>query len=115
MVRITKGPQSRFKHKKVLNSAKGYKGAHSKLFRTAKQQVMKGLRYSYSHRKKRKRAFRSQWIMQINAASKANGTNYSKLVSSLKKSGIGLNRKLLAHLANFDTKTFNLITQENAC
>ena len=112
MVRITKGPQSRFKHKKVLNSAKGYRGAHSKLFRTAKQQVMKGLRYSYSHRKKRKRVFRSQWIVQINAASKQNGTNYSKLMSSLKRSGIGLNRKLLAELANYDTKTFKfLITQ----
>jgi large subunit ribosomal protein L20 len=112
MVRITRGSQSRLRHKKILNSAKGYRGSHSKLFRTANQQVMKGLLYSYAHRRKRKHVFRSQWITQINAFANQQDTNYSQLISKLKRSGIGLNRKLLAQLANFDLKTLNfLITQ----
>ena len=110
MVRITRGSRGRFKHKKILNSAKGYKGAHSKLFRTANQQVIKGLRYSYDHRKKRKRAFRSQWIVQINAVANQQNSNYNQVISKLKRSGIGLNRKLLAQLANFDTHTFKYLT-----
>lgn len=111
MVRIKRGSSARSKHKKVLQQAKGYKGAHSKLFRSAKQQVMKGLRYSYAHRKKRKRVFRGQWIVQINAVANQYNTNYSQLISKLKRSGIGLNRKVLAQIANFDTVTFTLLTK----
>jgi|TARA_B110000902_G_scaffold256065_1_gene322316 large subunit ribosomal protein L20 len=110
MVRITRGSHSRFKHKKVLNAAKGYKGAHSKLFRPANQQVMKALCYSYSHRKKQKRAWRSLWIRQINGAANQQGTNYSRFISQLKTVGVGLNRMQLAQLANLDTKTFKLLT-----
>jgi len=110
MVRITRG--SRCKQKKILYLAKGYKGAHSKLFCTAKQQVIKGLRSSYSHRKKRKRVFKSQWIVQINAASNQYDINYSQFVSKLKQSRIGINRKLLAQLANFDNKTFTFLTTQ---
>lgn len=110
MVRITRGSASRFKHKKVLEYSKGYKGAHSKLFRTANQQVMKGLCYSYVHRKKRKRTFRSQWIIQINAIANQQNTNYNQFISALKQAGIGLNRKILAQLAKFDAHTFNFLT-----
>jgi large subunit ribosomal protein L20 len=111
MVRIKRGSSARNKHKKVLHQAKGYKGAHSKLFRTAKQQVMKGLRYSYSHRKKRKRVFRSKWIVQINAMAKQYDMTYHQFISNLKRSGIGLNRKILSQLANTDTVSFYLLTK----
>lgn len=109
MVRIKRGVSGHKKHKKILQSAKGYKGAHSKLFRTAKQQVMKGLRYSYIHRKTRKAAFRSNWIIQINAMANKGNTNYSQLMSKLKRLNIGLNRKMLAQLANFDTESFTML------
>ena len=109
MVRIKRGSSARNKHKKILQSAKGYRGAHSKLFRTAKQQVMKGLLYSYSHRKKRKSTFRATWIVQINAAANKSNTNYSQLMSKLKQLNIGLNRKILAQLANLDNESFTML------
>ena len=107
MVRIKRGNVARKRRKKILQLAKGYRGAHSRLFRVANQQVMKALRYSYVGRKQKKRMFRRIWITRINAASRVNGVTYSKLIHNFKKSNIELNRKMLAQIAVLDTTTFN--------
>lgn len=107
MVRVKRGNVARKRRKKILQFAKGYRGAHSRLFRIANQQVMKALRYSYVGRKQKKRMFRKIWISRINAASRMKGLTYSRLIYNLKKSNIELNRKMLAQLAILDTSTFN--------
>jgi len=107
MVRVKRGNVARKRRKKILHLAKGYRGAHSRLFRVANQQVMKALRYSYVGRKQKKRTFRRLWITRINAASKVNGLSYSRLISNFKKSKIDLNRKMLSQIAILDTQTFN--------
>ena len=107
MVRIKRGNVARKRRKKILQLAKGYRGAHSRLFRVANQQVMKALRYSYIGRKQKKRMFRKIWITRINAASRVNGVTYSKLIHNFKKSNIELNRKMLAQIAVLDNSTFN--------
>nr|YP_010385957.1 ribosomal protein L20 [Chaetoceros gelidus]UPO65027.1 ribosomal protein L20 [Chaetoceros gelidus] len=107
MVRVKRGNVARKRRKKILNLAKGYRGAHSRLFRVANQQVMKALRYSYVGRKQKKRMFRRIWITRINAASRVNGLTYSRVIHNFKKSNIELNRKMLAQLAVLDTPTFN--------
>mgnify|MGYP001793653388 FL=1 len=91
--------------------AKGYRGSHSKLFRTANQQVMKALRNAYRDRRRRKRDFRRLWIARINAAARLNGVSYSKLIGGLKKAEIGLNRKMLAQLAVLDPETFAKVVE----
>ena len=107
MVRVKRGNVARKRRKKILQLAKGYRGAHSRLFRVANQQVMKALRYSYVGRKQKKRMFRRIWITRINAASRVNGLTYSRVIYNFKKSNIELNRKMLAQLAILDTPTFN--------
>lgn len=107
MARIKRRNVARKRHKKVLQLAKGYRGAHSRLFRVANQQVMKALRYSYVGRKQKKRVFRKLWITRINAASRVQGLSYSRLIHNFKKSNIGLNRKMLAQIAVLDSSTFN--------
>lgn len=107
MARVKRGNIARKRRKKILQLAKGYKGAHSRLFRVANQQVMKALRYSYVGRKQKKRVFRKLWITRINAASRLNGLSYSRLIHNFKKSNIGLNRKMLAQIAVLDIPTFN--------
>ena len=107
MVRVKRGNVARKRRKKILQFTKGYRGAHSCLFRVANQQVMKALRYSYVGRKQKKRIFRKLWITRINAAAKLNNLNYSRLIHNFKKSNIGLNRKMLSQLVIVDTKTFN--------
>jgi large subunit ribosomal protein L20 len=107
MVRIKRGNVARKRRKKILQLAKGYRGAHSRLFRVANQQVMKALRYSYVGRKQKKRMFRRIWISRINAASRINGLSYSRVIHNFKKSNIELNRKMLAQIAVLDTPTFN--------
>src|SRR6056300_1351142 len=107
MVRVKRGNVARKRRKKVLQLAKGYRGAHSRLFRVANQQVMKALRYSYVGRKQKKRVFRKLWITRINAASRVQGLSYSRLIHNFKKSNIGLNRKMLAQIAVLDSSTFN--------
>nr|QXM17451.1 ribosomal protein L20 [Chaetoceros socialis] len=107
MVRVKRGNVARKRRKKILQLAKGYRGAHSRLFRVANQQVMKALRYSYVGRKQKKRMFRRIWITRINAASRVNGLSYSRVIHNFKKSNIELNRKMLAQLAVLDTSTFN--------
>ena len=107
MVRVKRGNVARKRRKKVLQLAKGYRGAHSRLFRVANQQVMKALRYSYVGRKQKKRMFRRIWITRINAASRINGLTYSRVMHNFKKSNIELNRKMLAQIAVLDASTFS--------
>ena len=95
MARIKGAVKTRARRKKVLKMAKGYRGAKSKLFRTANQAVMKSLAYAYRDRKAKKREFRQLWIARINAAARANGISYSKFMDGLKKNNININRKML--------------------
>ena len=111
MVRVKRGNVARKRCKKILQLAKGYRGAHSRLFRVANQQVMKALRYSYVGRKQKKRTFRKLWITRINAASKLNGSSYSRTIHNLKKSNIDLNRKMLAQIAVLDSQTFTQLIE----
>ncbi len=109
MVRVKRGNVARKRRKKILRFSKGFRGAHSCLFRVANQQIMKALRYSYVGRKQKKRVFRKLWITRINSASKINNLTYSKLIHNFKKSNIDLNRKMLSQIAIIDTKTFNYL------
>ena len=106
MARVKGAMMTRKRRKKVLKLAKGYFGAKSKLFRTAKQAVMKSGQYAYIGRKQRKRDFRRLWITRISAAAKANGMNYSTFMNGMKKANITLNRKMLAELAVSDAAAF---------
>ncbi|MGI6758244.1 MAG: 50S ribosomal protein L20 [Bacilli bacterium] len=106
MPRTKGGYTTRRRRKKVLKLAKGYFGAKHLLFRTAKQQVMKSLVYSYRDRKNNKRNFRKLWIVRINAAARLNDLSYSQLMHGLKLSNIDINRKMLADLAVNDAQTF---------
>lgn len=112
MVRVKRGNVARKRRKKILQLAKGYRGAHSRLFRVANQQVMKALRYSYVGRKQKKRAFRKLWISRINASAREKGISYSRLIHSFKKSKIDLNRKMLAQLAVLDCSTFYKLIED---
>jgi large subunit ribosomal protein L20 len=109
MVRVKRGNVARKRRAKILRIASGFRGAHSKLFRLANEQVMKALRYSYVGRKRKKREFRSLWIVRINAAARVNGLTYSRVISLLKNANIGLNRKMLAQLAVSDITTFEKV------
>lgn len=112
MVRVKRGSVASKRRKKVLKFAKGFKGAHSRLFRTANGQVMKALIYSYVGRKRRKQDFKKLWICRVNAAARSEGLSYSSLRNLLKKSSINLNLKMLAQLSVLDKKTFSYIIQE---
>lgn len=114
MVRIKRGNVARKKRKKILKMAKGFRGAHSCLFRTAKQQVMKALKYAYSGRKKKKRDYRRLWITRINAGLINYNISYSKFMNLLKRSHIALNRKILSQLVILDSQTFNELVS-NLC
>jgi large subunit ribosomal protein L20 len=111
MSRVKRGNVARQRRKKVLKLAKGFRGSHSKLFRTANQQVMKALRNAYRDRRKRKRDFRRLWITRINAAARMHDMSYSKLTHQLKKAEIGLNRKMLAQLAMVDPQAFEKVVE----
>ena len=106
MARIKGALSTRKRRNKVLKLAKGYFGAKSKLFKTAKEAVMKSGNYAYVGRKQKKRDFRRLWITRISAAAKINGMNYSTFMNGLKKSGISINRKMLAELAVNDAAGF---------
>ena len=112
MVRVKRGNVARKRRKRILRLAKGYKGAHSRLFRVANQQVIKALRYAYVGRKQKKRSFRKLWITRINSVAKINNLNYSKLINLLKKTNIDLNRKMLSQLAILDPVAFTKIINE---
>ncbi len=112
MARIKGAMMTRKRRKKVLKLAKGYFGAKSKLFKTAKEAVMKSGQYAYIGRRLRKRDFRRLWIARINAAAKINGMNYSTFMNGLKKAGIAMNRKMLAELAVSDAAAFTALTEQ---
>lgn len=111
MTRIKRGNVARKRRKKVLKLAKGFRGSHSKLFRTAKQQVLKSLKYSYIGRKHKKRHYRRLWIVRINAAARIFGISYSQFIYLLKKKNIAVNRKILSQLALIDKSAFNYIIE----
>ena len=106
MARIKGAMMTRKRRKKVLKLAKGYFGAKHRLFKTAKEAVMKSGNYAYIGRRLKKRDFRRLWITRISAACKLNGTNYSTFMNGLNKAGVAVNRKMLADLAVNDEKGF---------
>src|SRR5260221_10226121 len=109
MAAATNAPASRERRKKVADKARGFRGRRSKLFRYAKDAVMKGQYWAYRDRKTRKRNFRMLWQQRINAAARANGLTYSRFIEGLKAAGIDLDRKILADLAVTDAAAFNAI------
>jgi large subunit ribosomal protein L20 len=109
MPRATNSPASRKRRKRVLLRAKGFRGFRSKLFRYAKDAVRKALTYEYRDRKRRKSQFRRLWTQRINAASRAEGLTYSRLIEGLKAAGIEADRKILADLAVHDSAAFSAI------
>ena len=112
MPRVKGGTVTRRRRKKVLKLAKGYYGAKPRLFKVAKQQVMKSHMYAYRDRRQKKRNFRKLWIARINAAARMNGLSYSKLIHGLKVSGIEMNRKMLADLAVNDPAAFTAVAEQ---
>jgi len=106
MARVKGGPQGHLRHKKVLKITKGQRGAKHRLFKRANEAMLKSLWYATRDRRVRKRDLRKLWIARINAAARLNGTTYSKLIASLKKANIELNRKMLADIAVRDPQTF---------
>lgn len=112
MARIKGAMMTRKRRKKTLKLAKGYFGAKSKLFRTAKEAVMKSGQYAYIGRKQKKRDFRRLWIARISAAAKLNGMNYSTFMNGLKKAGIVLNRKMLSEIAIADPAAFTKLAEK---
>ena len=112
MARIKGATMTRKRRNKVLKSAKGYYGSKSKLFKTAKQAVMKSGQYAYIGRKQKKRDFRRIWITRISAACKLNDMNYSTFMNGLKKAGITLNRKMLSEIAIADPAAFAQLVEK---
>jgi len=106
MPRVKGGSKTRNRHKKVLKLAKGYRGAKSRSYRAANEQVMHSLMYAYRDRRVRKRNFRSLWISRINAAARNNGLSYSKFINGLKMAEIEVNRKMLSEMAVNDPEGF---------
>lgn len=106
MPRVKRGVTARRRHKKILKAAKGYYGARSRVFRVAKQAVIKAGQYAYRDRKQRKREFRSLWIARINAAAREHSLSYSRLIGGLKKACVEIDRKVLADLAVRDKEAF---------
>jgi large subunit ribosomal protein L20 len=111
MARVKRGNVARKRRNKILKLAKGFRGSHSKLFRTANQQVMKALRYAYRDRRNRKRDFRRLWITRINAAARLHDISYSQLMGQLKKANIEINRKMLAQMAVLDPEGFAKVVE----
>jgi len=112
MARVSRGVTAKARHKKVLKQAKGYYGARSRTYRVARQAVFKAGQYAYRDLRNRKRDFRALWITRINAGSKELGVSYSKLMNGLKKSGVELDRKILADLAVRDKQVFAALVEQ---
>jgi large subunit ribosomal protein L20 len=106
MARVKRGVRGHQRHKKILKLARGYRGRKSKLFKVARQQVVRSMAYAYVHRRQNKRNFRRLWIARINAAARLNDITYSRLMHGLKLAGIDINRKVLAELAVADGAAF---------
>ena len=111
-MRVKRGFTSRRRHKRLLKLAKGFRGRRKNCFQLAKTSVQKALQYAYRDRKVRKRAFRSLWILRINAAARERGITYSRLVLGLKKAKVGLDRKALAFLAVNDPAGFGKVVEK---
>ena len=111
MARVKTARITKKKHKKVIKQAKGYFGAKSYRFRTAKQAVMKSGMYAYIARRDKKSNFRKLWIARINAAARMNGLTYSTLIAGLKKANVTINRKMLAEVAVTDPEAFKKIAE----
>lgn len=112
MPRVKRGTKRRAKRKKILDRASGYYLTKSKLYRSAKESVERALKFAYAGRRQKKRQFRSLWIVRIGAACKLNGLSYSKFISGLKKSGVELDRKILADLAVNDPAGFAKLAEQ---
>ena len=112
MSRVKRGVTARAKHKKIMKKAKGYYGARSRVYRVAKQAVIKAAQYAYRDRKQRKRQFRALWIIRINAAARLHGMSYSRLINGLDKAGIILDRKVIADMAMNDDKAFASLIEQ---
>ena len=112
MARVKRGVGARRRHKKILKQAKGYYGARSRVFRVAKQAVIKAGQYAYRDRRNRKRAFRALWIARINAGARANGLSYSRLIAGLKKANVEIDRKVLADLAMNEQQAFAAVVEK---
>ncbi len=109
MPRVKRGVTARKRRNRILSEAKGYYGARSKLFKTAREAVERGWRYAYRDRKQRKRTFRALWITRINAAARENGLSYSRLINGLKCANVEVDRKILAQLAVTDPQAFGAL------
>ena len=114
MPRAKNNVAAKRRHKKILKLAKGYRLGRGKLYRTAKDQVEKSLRYAYRDSRQKKRLFRRLWIVRINAACRMNGTTYSRFMNELKKNNVELNRKALAHLAMHEPTAFKALVEQVA-
>lgn len=112
MARVKRGVTAKARHKKVLGKAKGYYGARSKVYRVAKQAVIKAGQYAYRDRRQRKRHFRALWITRINAAARLHGISYSQLINGLHQSAIEIDRKVLADIAVHDPEAFGAIAEQ---
>ncbi|MCE2867138.1 MAG: 50S ribosomal protein L20 [Burkholderiaceae bacterium] len=112
MPRVKRGVTARARHKKVLDAAKGYRGRRSRVYRVAKQAVMRAGQYAYRDRRNKKRVFRALWITRINAATREHGLTYSKFINGLKKAEIALDRKVLADMAVTDKSAFAAIVNQ---
>ena len=112
MARVKKATVGHRRHRKILKQAKGYYGARSRVFRVAKQAVIKAQEYAYRDRRVRKRDFRSLWIMRINAAVREHGLNYSTFMNGLKKKDLSINRKMLADLAVHNKQDFARLAEK---
>lgn len=112
MARVKRGVTARAKHKKILKKAKGYYGARSRVYRVAKQAVIKAAQYAYRDRRQKKRQFRTLWIARINAAARLNGLSYSRLMNGLAKAGVELDRKILADIAVSDPAGFQKLAEQ---
>jgi len=112
MARVKRGVIAHARHKKILKQAKGYYGARSRVFRVAKQAVIKAGQYAYRDRRQKKRQFRALWIARINAAARENGMSYSRLIDGLKKAGVEVDRKMLADVAYHDAVAFKALAEQ---
>ena len=112
MPRVKRAVHSHKKRRKVLKLAKGFRGGHGRLLRSAKEAVARALRYAYRDRRVRKREFRALWITRVNAAARENGISYSRLLFGLKKAGVEVDRKILADLAVSDAAAFQALAEK---
>ena len=112
MARVKRGVVAKARHKKILNKAKGYYGARSKVYRVAKQAVIKAGQYAYRDRRQRNRQFRALWITRINAAARINGLSYSRFMNGLSKAGVEIDRKVLSDIAVHDAAAFAALAEQ---